>query len=68
MTPGGDLIVRADGRVVRDLDDLLEAIADRQPGETAQLEIWRDGKRMTVPVKLGERPLARDRVCGGGQE
>jgi S1-C subfamily serine protease len=68
VTPDGDLIVRADGRVVRDLDDLLEAIADRQPGETAQLGIWRDGKRMTVPVKLGERPLARDRVCGGGPE
>jgi serine protease Do len=55
-----DLIVAVDGKPVVSNDTLIREIAARQPGSVAALQIIRDGRTMTVPVKLAERP-ARDR-------
>lgn len=56
-TTGGDVIARVAGRrIVHDADVSL-AIADRRPGETVDVELWRDGRRRTVRVELGTRPL-----------
>ena len=38
-------------------DDLSSAIARFKPGETADVEIRREGKSQTLKVKLQERPL-----------
>ena len=53
---GGDVITAVDGRPIRKADDLGEAISSRRPGETVRLEIYRDGRRRQVSVKLAERP------------
>ncbi|MDX6635954.1 MAG: hypothetical protein QOF06_2157 [Solirubrobacterales bacterium] len=53
---GGDVILQVDGRDIVTPDDLAEAIADRQPGETATLTILRDNERQQVEVTLGKRP------------
>jgi serine protease Do len=37
-------------------DSLIREIAVRQPGTVASLQILRDGRSMTIPVKLAERP------------
>ena len=54
--PGGDLIVAIDGAPVETAEDVVRAIAEGLlPGQTTHLTILRDGKRVEVAVKLGER-------------
>lgn len=56
---GGDVIVGVDGQPVRQLDDLLGFLAtDAGVGEQIQLQVIRDGERMTVPLTLAARPPA----------
>jgi serine protease Do len=52
-----DVIVAVDGRAVTADDELIQLIASRKPGTIATLHIVRDGRSMTVPVKLAERPV-----------
>ncbi len=51
-----DLIVAVDGKAVVRNDELIQLIASRQPGTVATLQLLRDGRAMTLPVKLSERP------------
>jgi S1-C subfamily serine protease len=48
----GDIIVSADGQAMKGLDDLYRLLDKKQFGETIQLEIYRDGKNISIPVKL----------------
>jgi len=64
-----DVIVSADGVSVRSDEDLIRVISSRPPGTVASLDIWRDGSRRSVSVKLTERPLtetARTRTPRNG--
>jgi len=54
---GGDVIVDVDGKVIKDEDDLSDALERRTPGESSRLTVVRDGKRRVLVVELGERPL-----------
>ena len=51
-----DVIVAVDGQPVKAEDELIQIIASRKPGTTATLQVVRDGRSLTVPVKLAERP------------
>ncbi len=51
---GGDVIVAINGKTVSDQTDLNLLLNRQQPGDTATLTIYRDGKKMDVTVKLGE--------------
>ncbi len=55
-----DVIISLDGESIVDHDGLIARIAARQPGTTAALRVLRDGRALTVAVKLAERPQ-RDR-------
>ncbi len=48
----GDIITQIDGEKMSDLDDLYRFLDKKQIGETIQVEIYRNGKTLTVPVKL----------------
>ncbi len=52
-----DVVVAVDGKPMANNDALIREIASRQPGSTATLSIVRDGRSLTIPVKLAERPL-----------
>ena len=52
-----DVIVAVDGRAVAADDELIQLIASRKPGTIATLQIVRDGRSLTIPVKLAARPL-----------
>ena len=52
----GDLITAVDGEPVRTGDDLLKAVDKHKVGDTVQLTIQREGKKMTVPVTLEPLP------------
>src|ERR1700722_46540 len=51
---GGDVIVAINGKNISDQTDLNLLLNRQQPGDTATLTIYRDGKKMDVTVKLGE--------------
>jgi serine protease Do len=56
-----DLVTAVDGKAVPNNDSLIREIAARQPGSVATLSIVRDGRSMSIPIKLAERPLRGDR-------
>jgi len=58
ITPGGDVIVAIDGRVVQSADDVVREVGSRVPGQTITLTIVRGDERKTLHVKLGARPTA----------
>jgi S1-C subfamily serine protease len=53
---GGDAVVEADGTPVTDADQLREIVLAKQPGDSLSLRINRNGKVLTVNVKLGRQP------------
>jgi S1-C subfamily serine protease len=53
---GGDVIVAVDGKPVTSADDVVNAVADKQPGDTIQLEFYRGKDKRTATIKLAERP------------
>ncbi|MEF2231724.1 MAG: Do family serine endopeptidase [Pseudodesulfovibrio sp.] len=64
----GDVILKVNGHVVRDNNDLLRRIADLAPGEKARLSLWRDGKVVNRTVTLGERDEKNMAAMGPGQD
>jgi S1-C subfamily serine protease len=50
----GDIIVGIDNEKVRNNDDLYRILDKHQIGDTVQLQVFRDGRRTTVPVRLTE--------------
>jgi S1-C subfamily serine protease len=61
VVAGGDLIVKVEGKDVRSGEDVADAIADKEAGDTIEVEYYRGDDRKTAKVKLGERP---DRLQG----
>jgi hypothetical protein len=49
---GGDRIVEMAGKPVKKLEDYMEVMSKQKAGDTLELVIERDGKKMTVKVKL----------------
>jgi 2-alkenal reductase len=54
---GGDVITAVQGTAVRSETDLAKALLARKPGDTVTVDVRRGDKRISVRVKLGERPL-----------
>ena len=65
VSTGGDVIVAIAGRRVQDPADVAAAIAERDPGDRVDVLIYRDGKRRTVQVELGQRPVDVSDGSGG---
>jgi S1-C subfamily serine protease len=59
---GGDVIVAVGRTPVREETDVAEALVGLDPGSTVNVQVYRDGKRRTIRVKLGERPLDAPRA------
>ena len=51
-----DVIVSVDGTRVRTNDDLIRHIAARPPGMGTTLQVLRDGRELSVALRLGARP------------
>lgn len=52
----GDVITKVNGRQISSAQDLLTILANARPGQTLTLRINRNGRALTVHVKLGELP------------
>ena len=51
-----DVIVGFDGEPIASDDELIRRISGRAPGSAAPLQLIRDGRAVTLTVKLAERP------------
>jgi len=49
----GDIIVEYDGKAVKDVNQLRNLVAATTPDKNVTLEIYRNGKKRTVPIKIG---------------
>ena len=58
----GDIVVGIDGEKISNNDDLYRALNKHQIGDTVSVEIFRRGRRTSVPVKLTELPDRRGGV------
>ena len=54
----GDVVTEIDGEAVADADELRTLIDARQPGDSVELTIVRDGEEQTIEVELAARPSA----------
>ena len=52
---GGDVIVAIDGQKVTNQFDMNLVLNHHRPGDTVNVTVYRGGKKMDIPVKLGER-------------
>ncbi|HEX6834728.1 MAG TPA: DegQ family serine endoprotease [Rudaea sp.] len=52
----GDVILGYNGHPIDQASELPLQVGNTKPGSTAELEIYRDGKTMNVPVVVGELP------------
>ncbi len=55
---GGDVITSADGEQIADGGQLREIVLSKQPGDTIELEINRDGEVLQISVQLGSQPAS----------
>src|ERR1700730_3011768 len=59
----GDIIVSLDGEKVGNSDDLYRLLEKHQVGQTVRVEIVRNGRRLTVPVRLAAPADTRRGIC-----
>jgi len=52
----GDLILKFNGRVIRDFGELRRRVAQSKVDEPLDVELLRDGKMVSVKVRLAEEP------------
>lgn len=55
----GDVVRKVDGQPVIAAGDLPAALGMRSPGEQVRLEVWRDGKQVTLNARLGDAAAER---------
>ncbi len=58
----GDIIIAIDGEKVSNNDELLKILDKHQVGETVSVQIMRNGRALTVSVKLMEAPQRRQGI------
>ena len=51
---GGDVIVAVDGQKVANRFDMNVLLNRKRPGDTISITVYRGGKKIDIPVKLGE--------------
>ena len=54
----GDVILQADGKAYSDFKALHDYIGTKKPNDTIRLEVWSQGSKKLVSVKLAEKPAA----------
>jgi serine protease Do len=66
----GDIILSVNGGEVNSVNDLQNNIAQRNPKEIVNLEIWRDKKEIILKIELGMAPItpAKSRELGKDRE
>ena len=64
----GDVILQADGKPMADIKALHDYIASKKPGDTIRLEVWSQGAKKLVSIKVEEKPAGGVPVQGQQQQ
>jgi serine protease Do len=64
----GDVILAVNGKPIERYGELSGAVAAMRPGTDATLEVWRGGKKITVPVKVSELKEQQQQAKLGGRQ
>ena len=56
----GDIVLKFDGKDVPDMRRLPRIVAATRINEDVPVELWRDGKKVTVQIKVGELEEAEE--------
>lgn len=64
----GDVIVKFDGRDIDEMRKLPRFVAETKIGKKVDLVVWRKGKEVTIPIKLGELPEDKNASDGGAKD
>jgi serine protease Do len=51
----GDIILKVEGKVIKDRFEVVQEIAKRRPGQTASLTIWRNKQPVQIKVAIVAR-------------
>jgi serine protease Do len=62
----GDVILKVDGAPIVDAGQLSARIGSAVPGDKASLEVWRDGKVLTVMATIGTATRLAEPSAGNG--
>ncbi|MBL4740739.1 MAG: DegQ family serine endoprotease [Sneathiella sp.] len=62
----GDVILEFDGKEVGETRELSRAVAETDVGADVDVDLWRNGKRITKTVTLGELEKAETRLASTG--
>lgn len=52
----GDVLRALDGQPIKSADDLEAQIAKKKAGDTVKIELWHEGAKKTIPLKLIRKP------------
>jgi S1-C subfamily serine protease len=58
VTLGGDIITELDGKKISSMEELVNVVNGKKPGEEIEVGLLRGGNEKTVTVKLGNRPAS----------
>lgn len=64
----GDVIVRFDGKPMKNSNELRRIVAQTVPGSRVPVDLWRDGREEQVTVMLAERPQETADAGGPARE
>jgi serine protease Do len=61
----GDVILKVNGKPIVDAGQLSARIGAEAPGDKTSLDVWRDGKSLSVSVKIGSAAGAAETLDAG---
>jgi serine protease Do len=64
----GDIVKSFDGAAIRHSRELIDRVSVTKAGKRVAMEILREGKRQTLLVEIGERPLDVEAAGAGATE
>ncbi len=53
---GGDIITEIDGKKISAMEELIEELQEKKPGDEVELTVYHDGQEKTAHVTLGKQP------------
>ena len=53
---GGDIIIAADNQAITSRDEMVRFLRGKKSGDQIRLTLFRDNKKQSVPITLGEKP------------
>ncbi len=58
VTLGGDIITALDGKKISGMEELVNIVNGKKPGDEIDVTLFRGGNEKTVTLKLGNRPAS----------